>query len=115
MITHALVQTHPVNKLLSIRLPRINWKMFLLFGFCLVLFLSILYVFQVNQIIKADYLIKDYQKKINNLVQENKNLEVNLAQISYLENIQKKTQELNFQKIQTIKYIQVLDSSLANK
>ena len=49
------------------------------------------------------------------LLQENKNLEINLAQISYLENIQKKTAELNFEKVQTLKYIQILDNSLAKK
>lgn len=59
--------------------------------------------------------MKDYQNKIAMLLQENKNLEINLAQISYLENIQKKTAELNFEKIQTIRYIQILDNSLAKK
>lgn len=57
--------------------------------------------------------MNNYQKKLNNLINENKNLEVNLAQISYLENIQKKTKELNFEKTKTIKYIQILDNSLA--
>jgi hypothetical protein len=60
-------------------------------------------------------MIKSYQNKIDNLIKENKDLEVNLAQISYLENIQQKTKELNFKETQTIKYIQILDSSLAKK
>lgn len=61
------------------------------------------------------YLIKDYQKQVDNLLKENKNLEVNLAQISYVENIQKKTAEMNFSKVQTIKYIQILDNSIAKR
>lgn len=115
MTTHTLVQASSFNKLLSIRLPKINWKIILLLGFCSVLFLSVFYVFQVNTMIKSSYSIKNYQKKADNLINENKNLEVNLAQISYLENIQNKTKELNFEKTKTIKYIQILESSLAKK
>lgn len=60
-------------------------------------------------------MIKSYQKKMETLLQENKNLEINLAQISYLDNIQKKTAELDFEKIKTVKYIHILDNSLAKK
>jgi len=59
--------------------------------------------------------MKNYQNKIDSLISENKNLEINLAQISYLENIQKRTEELNFEKTKSIKYIQILDNSLAKR
>ena len=75
----------------------------------------IFYVSQVINVTNGSYLMKNYQKKMETLLQENKNLEINLAQISYLENIQKKTAELNFEKVQTLKYIQILDNSLAKK
>ena len=65
--------------------------------------------------IRGSYLIKSYQKTLDNLISENKNLEINLSQISYVENIQKKSQELNFERVWTIKYIQILDTSLAKK
>ena len=65
--------------------------------------------------IRGSYLIKSYQKTLDNLISENKNLEINLSQISYVENIQKKSQELNFERVWTIKYIQILDASLAKK
>ncbi len=77
--------------------------------------LSVLYVFQINRMVQGAYLIKSYQKQVNELTQVNKNLEINLAQISYLENIQDKTEELNFQKVQEIKYVQILDNSLAKR
>ena len=115
MTTHTLVQVFPLNKLFSIRLPKINWRTFLLLSFCTLLFLSVFYVFQVNTTIKSGYLMKNYQKKIDSLINENKNLEINLAQISYLENIQKRTEELNFEKTRLIKYIQILDNSLAKR
>lgn len=126
MTTHTLVQAFPFNKLFSrltarlapraaIKLLRINWRMFLLLGFCLSLLFSVFYVFQINEIMRGSYLMKNYQKTVDNLIRENKNLEINLAQISYLENIEKKTKELNFESIGTVKYIQILDSSLAKK
>lgn len=115
MTTHTLVQSLPFNKLFSLRLPKINWKVFLVLSFCLTLFFLVFYVFQVNEMLRDGYLMKSYQKKVDTLLRENKNLEISLAQISYLENIQKKTQELSFKNIQTIKYIQILDSSLAKR
>lgn len=115
MTTQTIVQSISLQKVLSIRLPRVNWKFFMLFGFCVVLFFSVLYVFQINQMIRGGYVIKSYQKQVDDLIGKNKNLEVNLAQISYLENIQNKAKELNFGQVKTIKYIQILDSSLAKK
>ena len=111
MTTHTL----SLQKISFIKLPRINWKFYMVLGFCLVFMLSILYVLQINGMIAGSYMIKDYQKQINSLITTNKNLEVNLAQISYLENIQKKTEEMNFELVQTIKYIQILDNSLAQR
>lgn len=110
-ITHAL----SLDRISSIRLPKLNWKAFLLIGFCIVLSLSVLYVFQINRMMRSGYVIKSYQDQVNQLIKENKNLEINLAQISYLDNIKAQTQELNFQKVQKIKYIQVLESSLASR
>lgn len=115
MTTRALVQTLSLQKVSAIRLPKINWKALLLFGFCGVLFFSVLYVFQINEMIRGGYVIKSYQTQIDNLIQENKNLEVKLAQISYLENIQNKAAKLNFIRVKKIGYIQILDSSLAQR
>ncbi|MBU2540052.1 hypothetical protein KJ786_02735 [Patescibacteria group bacterium] len=126
MTTHALVQTLSLQKassrpmarlakMATIRLPKINWKALLLFGFCGVLFFSVLYVFQINEMIRGGYVIKSYQAQVDNLIQGNKNLEIRLAQISYLENIQSKAAELNFTQVKRIGYIQILDSSLAQR
>ncbi|MBU4205018.1 hypothetical protein KKE19_03470 [Patescibacteria group bacterium] len=112
MTTHTLTHSFPFS---LIKLPKINWKAFLLLNFCVLLFLTVFYALQINNITNGSYLIKSYQKKIETLLQENNNLEINLAQISYLENVQEKTAELGFEKIQTIKYIQILDNSLAKK
>lgn len=115
MTTQTITQTVSLDKIFSLRFPRINWKAFISLGFCVVLVLSVLYVSQINRMVQGAYVIKDFQKQVNELTQVNKNLEINLAQISYLENIQAKTQELNFQKVEKIKYVQILGSSLAKR
>jgi len=97
----------------AISLPKINWKLLIFLGFCTMLFFSVLYIFQINQMIEKSYLIRSYEKEMIQLTQENKNLEVNLAQISYIENIQQRAKELNFASVKTIKYIEALDESLA--
>ncbi len=115
MTTQTIAQAASFSKIFPFRLPRVNWRVFILLGFCAALSLSVLYVFQINRMVQGAYLINSYQKQINELTQTNKNLEINLAKISYLENIQNKTQELNFQKVEKIKYVQILASSLAKK
>ena len=107
--------TIALQKAFLIKLPNINIKLFVSVGFCLVLALSVFYVYQINSMISSNYGIKSYQKQINTLTTENKNLEVKLAQISYIENVKQKTAELGFSKVQTVKYIQILDSSLAQR
>lgn len=117
MTTQTLVQTISLNKAFSIKLPKIKirLKTILFFGFCSILFLSIFYIFQINFLITQNYLLKDLQKKAAALSTENGKLEINLAQIGYLENIQQKTEGLNFEKVQKIKYIEILNNSLAKK
>ncbi len=115
MTTQTITQFIP--NLSCIRLARVkfNWKVFLLLSFCSVLFLSVMYVFQVNQIMKDGYSIKNYQTKLDSLIKENKNLEINLSQMSYMDKVEGKVQELGFQKVQTTDYIQVPGSSLAER
>ena len=115
MTTQTIAQAFSLSKISSIRLPKMNWKALLLISFCAMLSLSVLYVFQINRMMSSGYVIKSYQGQVNQLIKENKNLEINLAQISYLEKIQEKTQEMNFQKVQKVKYIQVLENSLATR
>ncbi len=115
MTTQTLVQTLPFSKISFFRKLKINWKVVLLFNFCLVLALAVLYVWQVNKIIVNGYLIKSYQKQINDLLRENKNLEIEMAKISYSENIRNKAKEINFVRVQKVTYIQVLDRLFAKK
>jgi sensor histidine kinase regulating citrate/malate metabolism len=117
MATNTITQIFPISKLASFGLPRVkfNWRVFLFLSFCSILLLSVMYIFQVNQIMKDGYSINNYQTNLDNLIKENKNLEVTLSQMSYMDKVQAKVQELGFQKVQTVEYIQISGSSLAKR
>jgi len=108
---------HPIfyNRLHSLSLPKLSLKLFWILGFVLVLSLSIFYVFQVNEITKETYLTKNYLKEIDSISQGNRILEINFAHTSYLGDIEKNVQTLNFEKVKKIKYIQILEGSLVTK
>ena len=101
------------QRLVLPKFPRISLRFFWGVSFVLLFPLLIFYIFQISQITKGSYLIKTYERKIENFSKDNSALEVNFAQITALENIERMARELNFEKIQVVKYIQVLDNSLA--
>ncbi len=82
-------------------------------GFFMACCLSILYAFLINELTSGTYFIKNYGKQINILSQENRNLEVSFAKTGFLGTVEQRTKELNFEKTTSVKYIQILDASLA--
>ena len=105
------VQKRIQAKVESVNLPAINWKIVCFAGLFMSLSLSIFYVYQINAITRGFYLINTYEKQINKLSQENKNLQASFAESSFLGQTLQKVQTLNFQKTTSVKYIQILDSS----
>jgi len=91
----------------------INWKMVCLIGFAMVCFLLVIYALLVNELTGGTYLVKSYEKQIKSLSQETRNLEVSFAETGFLEQVQQKARDLSFEKTTSVKYIQVLDTSLA--
>jgi len=91
----------------------INWKIVCIMGFLMACSLLILYAFLINELTGGTYLIKNYDKQIDTLSQENKNLEVSFTKTSFLGSVKQRAQELNFEKTTSVKYIQILDASLA--
>lgn len=75
--------------------------------------LLIFYAFLINELTGGTYLIKNYSKQINTLSQENRNLEVNFAKTGFLESMEQRAKKLNFEKTTSVKYVQILDASLA--
>ena len=94
-------------------LPAINWKIICLVGFFISLFLLVFYVWQIDSLTKSSYIMNNYENQISKLSSENKNLEVSFAESSFLGQVVEKVQALNFQKITSVKYIQVSDNSVA--
>lgn len=101
------------NKVKSISLPSINWKAFYILGILFIILMLFFYVFLVNELTRGTYLIKDYNKEINSLSAQNKILETNSNKAGLLVEVLDKAKELSFEKTTTIKYIQILDNSLA--
>ena len=77
------------------------------------LLLLIFYAWQINGLTRGSYLVSSYEKQISQLTEENKNLEVSFAESSFLGQALQKIQDLNFEKVTTVKYIQILDNSVA--
>lgn len=58
-------------------------------------------------------MINSYEKRISELTEEKKDLELSFAESGFLSQVQEKIRALDFQKAVSVKYIQVPDSSLA--
>ena len=111
-LSYSRIQKNIQSKVASVNFLKVNWKTVCFASLFLCLSILIHYVWQVNHLTKGSYLIVNYEKQINKLSDENKNLEVNFAKNSFLGQVQQKIQALNFQRATSIKYIQILDNSL---
>ena len=110
-LTNPLISTRRY----SILKWRVNLQLISVISFIVTVFLLILYIFQVNTMIRETYLIQGYQKKLGALSQENKNLEINFSQASSLSNITNAINSLNFEKAEKFRYIQILEGQVVTK
>lgn len=92
---------------------KINWKSFYLAGIILFALMIASCVFLVGELTRGTYLIERYNKEINILVEKNRALKTQLAETEFFERIAQRSENLNFRKTTEIKYVQVLDNSLA--
>ncbi len=72
-----------------------------------------LYIFGINALTQGTYTIKNYNSEVKSLLAENRNLQIEANQTSYLGLTLQKAQELNFQKSTDITYVHVMQDSLA--
>lgn len=95
----------------------INIKLLAALGVILIITFLAFYIFQIGKVISQGYQIQNYQKKIDDIAEKNKILEINAVKINSLENIDSKIHSLGFEKIDKINYIQVLEGPVvtANK
>jgi len=85
------------------------WVLSLAFLLYLLFFL----VLQVNYFVQDVFMIRDCENTLNNLSDNRGTLEVGLAQSSSLNNIDQYLINENFKKANHVKYIQILEPSVA--
>jgi energy-coupling factor transporter transmembrane protein EcfT len=113
MITNdTLVLNLPFLRIFKISL---NLKFLWLFIFLIILSLLIVCIFQLNAYTKEFYLIQNYEKKLNQLTQENKNLEINFSQANSLKHLGSYLENQVFEKAERIEYIRVLEGTVLAK
>ena len=78
-----------------------------------VLFSLIFYLFQVSSMLKAGFLLNNYEYKLIEANQQNKALEIKLDNVISLNNAKKLIKEANFEKIENISYIKISQDSIA--
>ena len=112
MITQSLIYPIPQTKLFSSRILRVSRRAIWIFGFIGLVSLLGLYVFQINQMAKSDYLVESHEQRIKGLSHGNKTLEINFAQANALGNIENLVNNLNFEKAGEVDYIRVIGSTV---
>ncbi len=112
MTTITLSYRAAQEKIRSAQLPKIYWKAYyaVMIAACLALLVS--YIFFINQLTGGTYLIKNYEKEINTLTAQNKDLQTSFAESGFLGNVQSKVASMDFQKTTNVTYVQLLNNSL---
>lgn len=113
MTTIALSYRAIHSKVKSAHFIMVNWKLVYMVSIVCCLSLLVFYILFVNQLTQGAYSIKNYQKEISSLSKENRVIEANFAETGFLDNVQSKVKELGFEKTAQIKYVDILDVSLA--
>ncbi|OGZ19075.1 MAG: hypothetical protein A2175_02010 [Candidatus Nealsonbacteria bacterium RBG_13_42_11] len=110
---NVLVSNLPIT-INSVRI-KINLRVLSFFLFLTALSLFAVTILQLNTYTKEFYLVQSYEKKINQLTQENKVLEINFSQANSLLHIDNLAQNQIFVKAGKIDYIRILESTALAK
>ncbi len=112
-MNNILVLNHPLV------LKPLKWSFFLRIFWILsiisIITLLVFYIYQVNAGVSESYLIQKYEKNIAEVSKENQNLGISAVQINSLNNITALLEPLNFERIDKIHYIRVLDTKVVVK
>jgi len=103
------------NVLLSSNYNRFFSKVFLFFAFSAIAILLGFYVFQVSREIALRYAIENSEKTLGEIKEENKGLEINSWQADSARDNIALAQKLNFEKVEKITYIKILDNTVVSK
>ncbi len=112
MIYKALALNLPILRTFKLR-P--SFKIFSILLIAVIFSLLLVCVYQLNRHTQEVYLIKDFEKKINQLSQENKMLEINFSNANSLKNINNYLQNQSFVKVGKVEYIYLLGGTALAK
>lgn len=92
-------------------------KFNLIRNFCLVLLtlLVVFYIFQLSQLTNGIYLIKNYNKNIENISKENNALEVKFSRANSMENLRSLVGNLSFDRVGKIDYVKIPEDAVVLK
>ncbi len=110
-MNHALALNQPIS--ISLRL-NLAFKVLALFLFISILVLSVFYVFQINAFTGEKYLLSSQEKQLDEVKREAEILKIDFARANSLNNIAIYYQNQNFEKTSQVKYIRILDTSVAS-
>jgi len=104
-----------LKKIIYLQEKTINFlgkKQCVIILFLVFLGLFFFYLFLVYYLVQSKYVIENYQLKLTKLEEEKKDLETELQEINFWKEVREEIERLNFQKINSIKYIHVLEKSV---
>lgn len=100
--------TLTLNQSLSVIRPLgLNLKAILILTFISIISLLVVHIFQINSYTREVYDLKNYDKKLANLSQENAVLEINFSKANSLENVETYLKSQGFKKVSQVKYIHI--------
>lgn len=111
-------------KATSINLPFVrsvsfNWNAILgaiqILAIVTALFLFVLYLFQINYFASENYLVRDYQGRLDGLRGATKALEISSLQANSLDSVSSSLESLNLERVDKTHYIRVLDAKVVTK
>ncbi len=85
---------------------KLNLKNILIINAIFIAGLLVFYFFQINEMVRNNYLIKDYGVNLVKMNQENLVLEENLFKFNSLGVIENLAKNLNFEKVDAVKYVE---------
>jgi len=94
---------------------KLNLKNLLIINIILIVGFLVFYFFQINEMVRNNYLIKDYEGNLAGINQENLVLENNFLKFNSLDTIENLAKNLNFEKVGEVRYLESMGSQVVAK
>ena len=94
---------------------RFNFKLLRILGALSIILLLSFYIFQVQEVTKTSFNISTYEKKIAELSQENKNLEIDFSRVNSPANLENLLKNSQYELVIKIHYIQISENQVVVK